>query len=106
MEHSFLIEEDKTYKLDTGRINDPIIEYLGMCEAARFLSVSISKLQKMSAKRIIPVYKPTGGKVYFKKQDLIDYIESGRQKSIYEVESEAIREMANNTRSLKKVINK
>lgn len=74
------------------------IQYLDLRSAARFLFVSVSKLQKLSAKRVIPVYKPTNGKVYFKKQDLIDFIESGRQKSIYEIESEAIKEMVNNSR--------
>jgi len=74
------------------------IQYLDLRSAARFMFVSVSKLQKLSAKRVIPVYKPTNGKVYFKKQDLIDFIESGRQKSIYEIESEAIKAMANNAR--------
>lgn len=86
--------------------SDSNTSYLSMEHAAKFLFVSVSKMEKISASRLIPVYKPTKGKVYFKKQDLIDYIESGRQKSIYEVESEAICEIANNKRSLGKVIKK
>ncbi len=79
--------------------NDSNMCYLSMEDAARFLLVSKSKIQKMSASRIIPVYKPSGGKVYFKRQDLIDYIDSGKQMSINEICDEALSKM----RSMRKV---
>ena len=63
-------------------------EYLDTKEAASFLKVSISTIQKISASRIIPLYKPSNGKVYFLKQDLISYIEAGRKKSYFELQAE------------------
>ena len=70
-----------------------IPEYeFGFCslkEAAGFLKISKSKMQKMSASRVLPVYKPDG-KVFFKIQDLKDYMESGRQQSIREIVQESI----------------
>ncbi len=56
-------------------------QYLSLCEAAKFLSISNSKMEKMSAARLIQVYKPSNGKVYFLKKDLIEYINSGKQYS-------------------------
>lgn len=73
--------------------------YLTMRGAAAFLYVSISTIEKMSANRVVPVYRPSKGKVYFKVQDLIDYIESGRQKSIYELQGEAIQGLVYHPRS-------
>jgi hypothetical protein len=54
-------------------------EYFGMKEAAIFLKLSISAMQKISAKKVIPVYKPNNGKVYFKKSDLLNYLQCGKQ---------------------------
>lgn len=55
-----------------GVMSDEI--FLTMKEAATYIKVSISKMQKISSSRIIPVYKPTGGKVYFRQSDLIKYL--------------------------------
>lgn len=65
-------------------------EYLNLAESARFLKVSVSTMEKISANRLIPVYKPSGGRVYFKKQDLIMHIESGRLRSRQEIEESVI----------------
>jgi hypothetical protein len=54
-------------------------EFMGMKEAAEFLQLSISSMQKLSARRTIPVYKPSNGKVYFKRDDLLNYLNTGRQ---------------------------
>ncbi|MBS1578302.1 MAG: helix-turn-helix domain-containing protein [Bacteroidetes bacterium] len=57
-------------------------EYLTSREAAFYLGVSIHTIYKLTATKVITVYKPTGGKIYFKKEGLIDFIETGKRKSI------------------------
>jgi excisionase family DNA binding protein len=68
-------------------------EYLTLAEAAKFLKVSLSTMEKVSASRMIPVYKPSGGKVYFKRQDLISYVNEGRLRSRKEIEEAALKKM-------------
>jgi predicted HTH domain antitoxin len=55
----------------------PPRKFLELNQAAEYLSLSKSAMQKISAKRIIPVYKPTNGKVYFLIRDLNDFIDRG-----------------------------
>ena len=75
--------EKNIKNVSQGRINE---EYLSLSEAAGFLKISVSKMQKMSASRLIPVYKPSNGKVYFLKDDLVVYITAGRKSSKEEIE--------------------
>lgn len=65
--------------------------FLTLPEAADYLSVSKSTVYQMTHRKTIPFYKPNGGqggKVYFRVEDLDNYICSGRIKS----ESELIQE--------------
>lgn len=48
-------------------------EMLTIDEAATFMGLSKSTLYKMSFNRTLPVYKPTGRKLYFKKDDVMDF---------------------------------
>ena len=79
---------DKTQE-QTGK------EMLTANEAADFMGVSKSTLYKMSYNRNIPVYKPTGGRIYFKKDDIVDYLRQNRVMSSKEIEQEAINYLAN-----------
>jgi hypothetical protein len=54
-------------------------EFLDLKETASFLKISISTMQKISANRLIPVYQPRNGKVYFKKAELIEYLNASRK---------------------------
>lgn len=65
-------------------------EMLTVDEACEFMGVSKSTLYKMSMNRDIPVYKPTGGRIYFKKDDIADYLKTNRVMSRKEIELEAI----------------
>lgn len=60
------------------------LEFLNTDEAHKFLGISKSTLQKMCHKRIITFYKPNGKLVFFKKSDLIKFLEDGRVPSIEE----------------------
>ena len=50
--------------------------YLTTDEASNLLRVSLSKLYKMTMNKTIPHYK-CGGKVLFKTQELMDFVERG-----------------------------
>lgn len=51
-------------------------ELFSMEEAANFTGLSTSTLYKLTADRRINFYKPSGKVIFFKKQDIIDYITS------------------------------
>jgi len=63
--------------------------FLTVTDAAAYLQISKSSLYKLTMKRSLPFYQPNGGKVYFKEEDLINYIESSRVKTQQEIEYEA-----------------
>lgn len=65
-------------------------EMLTVSEAADFMNVSKSTLYKMSFNRDVPVYKPTGRRVYFKRDDLVNHLKQNRIMSKQEIEQEAI----------------
>lgn len=50
--------------------------YLTANEASELLRMSLSKLYKMTMHKSIPHYK-CGGKVLFKTQELMDFVEKG-----------------------------
>jgi excisionase family DNA binding protein len=50
--------------------------YLNTKDVCQFLDISISKLYKMTSQNEIPVYR-FGGKLKFKKEELIKFVESG-----------------------------
>lgn len=70
-------------------------EMLTTAEAAEFMGISKSTLYKMSFNRDIPVYKPTGGRIYIKKSDIINYLQQNRVMSNNEIEQEAINYIVN-----------
>lgn len=57
-------------------------EILTFYEAVEFLGVSKSLLYKMTAKMLLPHYKPRGKMVYFDKKELEEWIREGRIDSI------------------------
>ncbi len=59
-------------------------EFFTIKEAAKFLRVAVSTIYSYTHKRLIPFFK-RGKKVYFKKTDLFDWINSGEKKSKEEI---------------------
>ena len=57
-------------------------EILTFYEAVEFLGISKSLLYKMTAKMLLPHYKPRGKMVYFDKKELEEWIREGRVESI------------------------
>lgn len=65
-------------------------------EAARkFLGVSCSTLYKMTFLKKIPFTKPGGKKVYFKKSDLIKWMNSNPVKTAEEIEEVSVSYLMN-----------
>lgn len=55
--------------------------YIGVAEAAQVLGVSRTYLYKLTCMRLIPFYKPRGGKLLFDKAELMEYIKGCRVTS-------------------------
>ncbi len=69
--------------------SQPLKEVLTLNEAAEFLCQSKSSLYKRTMEWTIPHYK-VGKKLYFKRTDLIEWIEKHRVKTRDEIELEAL----------------
>lgn len=63
-------------------------EILSFREAIVYLDVSESLLYKLKFNRAITFYKPNGGKLYFKKSDLDDWMTQNESKSTRVLEEE------------------
>ena len=57
-------------------------EILSFNEALIYLDISKSKLYKLTSNRLIEFYKPNGGKLYFKKVDLDNWMLQGPKQSL------------------------
>ncbi|WP_457129962.1 helix-turn-helix domain-containing protein [Mucilaginibacter sp. HD30] len=74
----------------------PSKDMLTVDEACAFMGVSKSTLYKMSSNNVIPLYKPTGGRIYFKRDDINSYLQQNRVMSQKEIEQEALNYVINN----------
>lgn len=57
-------------------------------QAAWILQVNVSTIRDYIKKRVLPTYRP-GKKVYFLKQDIVDWVKAKRRKSQDEIDQEA-----------------
>jgi excisionase family DNA binding protein len=62
---------------------------LNITEAAAFTGLKPSYLYKLIHYKRIPCYKPTGGKVFFKQEELEQFIFRGRSAADYELSGKA-----------------
>jgi len=62
---------------------------LSIDEAATFTGLTKSYLYKLCHFGKISFFKPTGGKLYFRQEDLEAFIFRGRRAADYELESRA-----------------
>lgn len=63
-------------------------EILTLEESADYLQLSKSALYKLTSKKDIPFYNPGGKKIYFKKQELDNWVLTGKSHSIEEIDDE------------------
>lgn len=66
-------------------------KFMDVTEAAKFLGLSRAYLYKLTCARLIPYYKPRGGKMLFDRHELEDYVRNGRVDVREDVESMAAR---------------
>ncbi len=67
------------------------VEMLTFSEACSYLKISKSFLYKATSDRIIPFFKPTGGKLlYFSRKDLHEWLTKNRYPSKQELGSSTI----------------
>lgn len=82
---------NKIHQLDVilKRINRRLRAYTEepVCteDAAKFLSISISTLHKLTSRGEIAHYKPNGKQMYFKKKDLRKYAFAKKIKTVEEL---------------------
>jgi excisionase family DNA binding protein len=72
-------------------------QILSSKEAAAYLDISINQLYKLSSTRKLPVYSPTGGKIYFLKEELDEWVVSKRKATTKSIQAKAINLLTINT---------
>jgi excisionase family DNA binding protein len=83
-------------------IDDELKPMLTITEAAEYMGLSLSSMYKMTHRRELPVYKPSGGKVYLKREDINAYLSKHRLMSQTEIEKEATNYVTKNPKSFDK----
>lgn len=69
-----------------------VADILTIKEAAELLGLSVSSVYGLVHKKAIPVCK-RGKKLYFSRQELLDWIKDGRKKTAKEIDAEAERHL-------------
>ena len=57
--------------------------------AAKYLNLSKNSVYQLTCKKRIPYFKVNGGSIFFKKQDLDNFIAKGRIAADFEIEQQA-----------------
>ena len=76
-------------------------KFLTLNEASEYLDLSKSALYKMTSKKEIPFYNPGGKKIYFKKEELNNWITNARVDSSLEVELDVTSYLSRTNKNLK-----
>jgi len=91
---------DLTNGKDTSPVSDQD-NLLTVPEAAKFLSLSVPTVYGMIHKREIPFMKPKGGKrVYFSKQELLEWMKGSRKSTRAEIKGEVSHFLNHKKRSI------
>ncbi|MBT3423207.1 MAG: helix-turn-helix domain-containing protein [Candidatus Cloacimonetes bacterium] len=89
MEQNKIIEKLESIEKLLHEQNVMKKEVMTVEEAIKYLGISLSQIYKLTSTRSIPCYKPTGRKVYFKKDELDAWRLRNRHVSLDEIEKEA-----------------
>ena len=71
-------------------------EILSFNEALVYLDVSASFLYKLTSKKAVEFTKPNGGKIYFSKKDLNNWMLSNTSQSKKTLETEILKHLKKN----------
>lgn len=64
-------------------------EVLSIEECSVITDLSVNHLYRLTSQRAIPFYKPQGGKIYFRKREVEDWLLRNRHATEAEIRSEA-----------------
>ncbi len=64
-------------------------EVLNVKEATTYLNISQSHLYKLTSRNVIPCYSPNGKFIYFRRDELDNWLTTKRRSSIAELEQQA-----------------
>ena len=79
---------DELYKVIINvQPQDPAEQFLTVDETAKFLNLSVPTIYSKVSKRELP-YMKRGKRLYFARKDLETYLQSGRVKTVRELEDE------------------
>jgi excisionase family DNA binding protein len=87
-----LIERSCRKVINEHKNVDSVIDedkFIGIKDAAKLLNLTVPSVYTMVHKRQIPFYKRRQ-KLYFKRSELLEWINAGRRKTVSEVEADAI----------------
>ena len=83
-------EEQKALAdLITANILSTTKEVLTAPEAAKYMGVSLTYLYKLTCRKQIPYYKPTGKVCYFNRKELEEWLQSNRVSTSEEIARKA-----------------
>ena len=71
---------------------------LNFNEAAKYLDVSPSHLYKLTSTKHVPHFCPQGKKLYFKREELNEWLQRNRQTSIEEMEEKTMLSLSKSKR--------
>ena len=77
-------------------------ELLTIKQAAEFLSLAVPTIYSKVSRGELPVMKREK-RLYFSRQELIEYLKAGRKKTIKEIEAEADQYLINNRKPEKNI---
>ena len=64
-------------------------DVLNLTEAHAYLDISASRLYKLTSQKLIPHFCPQGKKLYFRREELDQWLLRNRQDSTDEIETKA-----------------
>jgi excisionase family DNA binding protein len=74
-------------------------QVLNFQETAMFLEISHSYLYKLTSTNVVPFYKPTGKKLYFRRDELEKFLLQNRSTTVDEIETQTANYLIKNRRS-------
>ena len=66
----------------------PEKEFLTVNEVSQMLNISKGTIYNLNSERLIPSYK-RGGRIYFDKKEIVEWIRDDRRKTIKQLQAEA-----------------
>lgn len=88
----------ENHKLNEYPVFPPFVgkDILSFKEAAQYLDLSESSLYKLTSESKITFHKPNGGKLYFKKCDLDNWMLQNENKSVQDTEFVILKDVSRN----------